>query len=92
MGKARGKEEEDTLAILASYNSSSLVDAFLGRLLLFPFPIVEELVEYTISSFSTLFIVMDLAGWSGMFHLWMQSNNKYAIAISDLCLLVNNKI
>ena len=52
MWKARGKEE--AFGILASSNSSSLVDTFLGRLLLFPFPIVEELVKYTISSVSTL--------------------------------------
>ena len=45
------------LGILASSNSYSLVDAFLGHLLLFPFPIVEELVEYTISSVSTLLMM-----------------------------------
>ena len=50
-----GKEEK--LGILASSNSSSLVDPFLGRLYLFPFPIAEELVEYTISSFSTLLMM-----------------------------------
>ena len=57
MEKARGKEEEETLGILASSNSSSLVDTFLGCLLLFPFPIVEELVEYTISSVLTLLMM-----------------------------------